>query len=76
MKCTNCGTELEDGTLFCPVCATEVQWVPDYTSLETLIQQKELHDQEKKRQELEAKKEKERLERKAEQERKRKKKKI
>lgn len=76
MKCTNCGAEFEDGTLFCPVCGTEVQWVPEYNTLETLIRQKEIQDQEKKRKEAEARKEKERLERKAEQERKRKKKKT
>lgn len=76
MKCTNCGAEFEDGTLFCPVCGTEVQWVPEYNTLETLIRQKELHDQEKKRRESEEKKEKERLERKAEQERRKKKRKV
>lgn len=76
MKCTNCGAEFEDGTLFCPVCGTEVQWVPEYNTLETLIRQKELQDQEKKRKEAEARRERERQERKAEQERKKKKKKI
>ena len=34
MKCANCGTEFEDGILFCPVCGKEVQWVPEYNTLE------------------------------------------
>lgn len=76
MKCTNCGAEFEDGTLFCPVCGKEIQWVPEYNTLETLIRQKELQDKEKKRREMEAQKERERAERKAEQERKRKRKKT
>lgn len=48
MKCTNCGAEFEDGTLFCPRCNKEVQWVPEYHSLETILRQKELMEQEKK----------------------------
>ena len=70
MKSTGCGAEFEEGTLFCPVCGREVQWVPEYNTLETLIRQKELQDKEKKRREMEAQKERERAERKAEQERK------
>lgn len=76
MKCTKCGAEFENGTLFCPECGKEIQWVPEYNSLETLIQQKVLQDQEKKRKELEIQKERERAERRAEQERRKKKKKI
>ena len=72
MKCTNCGAEFEDGTLFCPKCGKEVQWVPEYHTLETILRQKELMEQEKKKKELEAQKEKERQQRKAEQERKKK----
>lgn len=73
MKCGNCGTDLEEGTLFCPVCGKEVQWVPEYNTLETLIKQRELEEQEKKRREMEARKEREKEERKAELERKKKK---
>ena len=76
MKCTNCGAEFEDGTLFCPKCNKEVQWVPEYHSLETILRQKELMEQEKKKKELEAQKEKERQHRKAEQERRKKRKKA
>ena len=49
MKCTNCGAEFEDGTLFCPRCNKEVQWVPEYHSLETILRQKELMEQEKRK---------------------------
>ena len=51
MKCTNCGAEFEDGTLFCPKCGKEVQWVPEYNTLETILRQKELMEQEKKKKE-------------------------
>ena len=64
MKCTNCGAEFEDGTLFCPKCGKEVQWVPEYHTLETILRQKELMEQEKKKKELEAQKERERQQRK------------
>ena len=73
MKCGNCGADLEEGTLFCPVCGKEVQWVPEYNTLETLIKQRELEEREKKRREMEARKEREKEERKAELERKKKK---
>ncbi|MCA5959485.1 Zn-ribbon domain-containing protein [Blautia sp. RD014234] len=49
MKCANCGTEFEDGILFCPVCGKEVQWVPEYNTLETIIQQREIQEKEKKK---------------------------
>ena len=73
MKCGNCGADLEEGTLFCPVCGKEVQWVPEYNTLETLIKQRELEEREKKHREMEARKEREKEERKAELERKKKK---
>lgn len=73
MKCIKCGAKLEEGTLFCPKCGKEVQWVPEYNTLETLIKQKELKEQEKRKKELELQKEQERLQRKAELEKKKKK---
>ncbi|MEF2734095.1 MAG: zinc-ribbon domain-containing protein, partial [Blautia sp.] len=45
MKCRNCGAEYEEGNLFCPKCGKEIQWVPEYNTLETLIRQKELQEQ-------------------------------
>lgn len=72
MKCRNCGADLAKGTLFCPVCGREVQWVPEYNTLETLIKQREIEEQEKKHREMEARKEREKEERKAELERKKK----
>ena len=51
--------------LFCPVCGKEVQWVPEYNTLETLIKQRELEEREKKRREMEARKEREKEERKS-----------
>ena len=71
MKCRHCGAAFEKGTLFCPKCGKEVQWVPEYNTLETFMRQKEHEEQEKKRREMEARKEKEEKET----ERKRKKKK-
>ena len=44
MKCANCGTELKDGTLFCPACKSEVQWVPEYHTLETILLQKQMRE--------------------------------
>ena len=37
MKCPHCGIEVEPGTLFCPECLTEIPWVPEYNTVETLM---------------------------------------
>ncbi len=37
MRCRNCGAEIPDGQLFCPVCHAEVQIVPDYNPLEDVL---------------------------------------
>jgi uncharacterized Zn finger protein (UPF0148 family) len=33
---------MQEGTLYCPVCGQEVQWVPDYSTLETLMHQQQM----------------------------------
>lgn len=65
MKCANCGTEFQDGKLFCPVCGEEVQWVPEYNTVETIIRQRELQEKalkEKKKKEEQLQREKQRQE--------------
>lgn len=37
MKCPHCGIEVEPGTIFCPECLTEIPWVPEYNTIETLM---------------------------------------
>ena len=37
MKCKNCGAELSDNHLVCPVCGCEVQIVPDYNPLDDVL---------------------------------------
>lgn len=34
MKCKKCGAEIHDGCVYCSVCGTEVQLVPDYNLLD------------------------------------------
>ena len=45
MKCRNCGAEYEEGTLFCPKCGKEIQWVPEYNTLETLMQRRRVSEE-------------------------------
>lgn len=73
MKCTKCGADFENGTLFCPKCGREIQWVPEYNTMETWMQQKQMLNQEKKQKELEERKERERAEKRAQQEKQRRK---
>lgn len=37
MKCTRCGANLPDGSVYCDVCGEEVRIVPDYSSLDELL---------------------------------------
>lgn len=34
MKCTHCGTPIEDGKVYCPKCGKAIQMVPDYNAFE------------------------------------------
>lgn len=76
MKCQRCGADIPNGEVFCIRCGEEVQLVPDYNSLEYMMQQKKAME------DLEIREEEERLRRQARQERrekelkKRKKKKV
>lgn len=38
MKCQKCDADIPDGDLFCKECGAEVQLVPDYNSVEYLLQ--------------------------------------
>lgn len=37
MKCRNCGAELTNNDLVCPVCGCEIQIVPDYNPLDDVL---------------------------------------
>lgn len=55
MKCVKCGAELPKGELYCPECGQEVQWVPDYDTLETVMIQQQAAEEEAARQRQRAK---------------------
>ncbi|MDO4275980.1 MAG: chitobiase/beta-hexosaminidase C-terminal domain-containing protein [Eubacteriales bacterium] len=40
MKCPNCHTEVKPGSLYCPKCLTEIPWVQEFSSVETLLEKK------------------------------------
>lgn len=37
MKCSKCGAEIREGSLYCDVCGTEVRIVPDYSPLDEVL---------------------------------------
>lgn len=47
MKCPHCGIDVEPGTMFCPECLTEIPWVPEYNTVETLMTKEEKKRREK-----------------------------
>lgn len=53
MKCPNCGAEIPHGEVVCPFCGHEVQLVPDYHTVDSMLQEKKKREKEeaKKRQE-------------------------
>lgn len=54
MRCSNCGEPIEEGRLFCLNCGQEVQWVPDYDSFGSLMEQERIRKEKKEREEAEA----------------------
>lgn len=53
MQCKRCGIEIPGGEVFCPRCGEEVQLVPDYNSVEYMIQQKKATEELKQREDQE-----------------------
>ncbi len=40
MKCPKCHKEVKKGSLYCPNCLTEIPWVQEFNSVETLMEKK------------------------------------
>lgn len=47
MKCKNCGSEIENGLMYCPNCGESVQLVPDYNVLEEELLSRVVEDKRK-----------------------------
>ena len=41
MKCPNCHKEVEKGSLYCPYCLSEIPWVREFDTVETLMKKKQ-----------------------------------
>ncbi len=54
MKCSNCGAPVEEGQVFCLKCGKEIQWVPDYDTFGTYIEQERKKQAEKQKEEAAA----------------------
>ena len=76
MQCKRCGSEIPGGEVFCPRCGEEVQLVPDYNSVEYMIQQKKAEEDVRLREEQERMRKRARQEKKAAELKKKKRKKI
>ena len=37
MKCPKCGAQVKPGSLYCGECLQEIHWVPEYNTVETLL---------------------------------------
>lgn len=45
MECPKCHTKVERGYLYCPNCLTEIPWVKEFDSVETLMEKKRQSEQ-------------------------------
>ena len=41
MKCPKCHKEVEKGSLYCPYCLSEIPWVREFNSVETLMKKEQ-----------------------------------
>ena len=41
MKCPKCHKEVEKGSLYCPYCLSEIPWVREFDTVETLMKKKQ-----------------------------------
>lgn len=53
MKCENCGAEIPKGDLYCPICGAEVRLVKDYSTIDTMLDEKKRKEQEEEKERLE-----------------------
>ena len=44
MKCPNCNAEVRKGSLYCDKCLSEIPWVKEFSSIETLMEKKKLEE--------------------------------
>lgn len=44
MKCPNCNAEVKKGSLYCDKCLTEIPWVKEFNSVETLMEKKKMEE--------------------------------
>lgn len=76
MKCQRCGADIPNGEVFCVECGEEVQLVPDYNSIEYMMQQRKAQEEQETREEEERLRRQARQERREKELKKKKKKKI
>jgi len=49
MKCQRCGSEIKKGEVFCYECGEEVQLVPDFNPLDSIMQQQKAQEEQKRK---------------------------
>lgn len=53
MKCENCGADIPKGDLYCPICGAEVRLVKDYSTIDTMLDEKKRKEQQEQKERLE-----------------------